>query len=224
MITLSRTGEVFILTMDDEENRMNRQWLDAMASALDDVEKAAGPLALVTTGTDKFFSNGLDLDWLLGSGIDMAGFVAEVERLFARILAAPYITVAACNGHSFAAGAMLALSHDFRLMRSDRGFFCLPEVDIKIPFTPGMTSLITARLNPATAHEAMVTGRRFGGAEAAGLRIVHDAVSAEEVVPAAIRLAATYAGKDRKTLAAIKTGMYGETIRLLNNSAGTQPA
>ena len=51
----------------------------------------------------------------------------RVHRLFARVLAFPRITVAAINGHAFAGGGMLALAHDFRVMRSDRGYFCLPE-------------------------------------------------------------------------------------------------
>ena len=110
MVTLERRDNVFVLTMDDGENRMNQPWLDAMNAALDEVDAAPDPLALVTTGSGKFFSNGLDLEWLLGGGVDMPAFVAEVERLFARVLGSPYITVAACNGHTFAAGAMLALA------------------------------------------------------------------------------------------------------------------
>lgn len=223
MVTLERRDGVFVLTMDDGENRMNQQWLDGINGALDEVDAANDPLALVTTGAGKFYSNGLDLEWLFSGDADMPLFVAEVERLFARVLAAPYITVAACNGHTFAAGAMLALAHDFRVMRSDRGFFCLPEVDIKIPFTPGMNSLIMSRMNTTTAHEVMVTGRRIGGDEAADLRIVHHAVSEGEVVPTAISIAAAQADKDRNTLATIKERMYGETIRLLQNSPGTHP-
>jgi enoyl-CoA hydratase/carnithine racemase len=118
---------------------------------------------------------------------------------------------------------MLALAHDFRVMRADRGFFCLPEVDIKIPFTPGMNSLIMSRMTITAAHEAMVTGRRLGGEEAAQLDIVHQAVPESEVLPTAIRIAAAHAGKDRNTLSTIKERMYGETIRLLQNSSGTQP-
>ena len=223
LVSLERKDAVFVLTMDDGENRMNQQWLDGVNGALDEVDAAGDPIALVTTGADRFFSNGLDLEWLFGGNADMPVFVAAVERLFARVLAAPYITVAACNGHTFAAGAMLALAHDFRVMRADRGFFCLPEVDIKIPFTPGMNSLIMARMNTTTAHEVMVTGRRLGGAEAADLRIVHQAVPEDEVLPTAVAMAASQAGKDRNTLATIKERMYGETIRLLQNSPGTRP-
>ncbi|MDJ0664969.1 MAG: enoyl-CoA hydratase/isomerase family protein [Acidimicrobiia bacterium] len=224
MIRLDRSDDVFVLTMDDGENRMNQVWLDAMNSALDEVDGASDPLALVTTGSGRFFSNGLDLEWLFSGEADMPVFVAEVERLFARVLAAPYITVAACNGHTFAAGAMLALAHDYRVMRADRGFFCLPEVDIKIPFTLGMNSLIMSRLPATTAHEVMVTGRRFGGADAERSQIVHRAVAEAEVLPTALSIAAAHAGKDRNTLGAIKERMYDETIRLLRNSPGTQPS
>lgn len=222
MVTLDRQDDVFVLTMDDGENRMNKPWLEAINGALDQVEAAPDPIALVTTGAGKFFSNGLDLDWIMGSGIDMPVFVADVERVFARVIAAPYITVAACNGHTFAAGAMLALCHDFRVMRADRGFFCLPEVDIGIPFTAGMNSLIMSRMTITAAHEAMVTGRRFGGEEAARLHIVHRAVVEKEVLPRAIEIASAMGGKDRNTLATIKGRMYQETIRLLQNSPGTE--
>ena len=224
MVKLDRTDDVFVLTMDDEENRMNQGWLDAVNAALDEVDKTPEARALVTTGAGKFYSNGLDLEWLMGSGVDMPRFVADVERFLARVLAAPYITVAACNGHTFAAGAMLALCHDFRVMRADRGFFCLPEVDIQIPFTPGMNSLIMSRLPITTAHQVMVTGRRVGGEEAAALDIVHRSVSFDEVLPTAVAIAAEHGGKDRNTLATIKERMYGETIQLLQNSAGTEPA
>jgi enoyl-CoA hydratase/carnithine racemase len=73
-------------------------------------------------------------------------FIARVQALFARVLGVGVPSVAALQGHTFAAGAMLALAHDQRVMRADRGFFCLPEVDIKIPFTRGMAALIAARL------------------------------------------------------------------------------
>ncbi len=222
MIQLHRDGDVYVLHMRDDENRMNRTWLDAMNAALDEVEADPTAGSLVTTGEGKFYSNGLDLEWLLRPDTeDMREFVAEVEKLLARVIEFPLITVAACNGHTFAAGAMLALCHDFRVMRADRGFFCLPEADIKIPFTPGMNSLIMQRLTITTAHEVMVTAKRVGGEEAERKHIVHAAVEMGEVLPRAIEMAAAAGGKDRATLQVIKRRMYGETIDLLSNSLGT---
>src|SRR5262245_51020594 len=57
-VDLRRDGDVFVLTMCDGENRFNRPSVDAWNAALDTVEASSGPAALVTTGTDKFFSNG----------------------------------------------------------------------------------------------------------------------------------------------------------------------
>ena len=88
---------------------------------LDELEPIEGPFALVTTGAGKFYSNGLDLDWVLGEGATDAAFLSDVERLLLRILDLPAITVAAVNGHAFAAGAMLATAHDVVIMREDRG-------------------------------------------------------------------------------------------------------
>jgi Delta3-Delta2-enoyl-CoA isomerase len=212
---LDRDGEVFVLDLGDDENRFNPPWVSAVSALLDEVVAADGPRALVTRATGKFWSNGLDLAWM-GEHPDEAGpFVAQVHGLFARVLALPVPAVAACQGHVFAAGAMLALAHDFRVMRADRGFFCLPEVDISIPFTPGMGALIQARLAPQTAHEAMTTGRRYGGADAATAGIVDEAVSEDAVLSAAVERARPLACKAGPTLGAIKEQMYAQPLALL---------
>lgn len=221
MIDVGKQGPVIVLTMDDGENRMSAAWLEELVAALDAVEAVDGPKALVTTGTGKFYSNGLDLDWLRSGRVDMAPFVAGVERVFARILGLPLITVAACNGHTFAAGAMLAMAHDFRIMRADRGFFCLPEVDIKIPLTPGMNALMTARLPTVTAHEVLVTGKRFGGVEAAEKQIVDRAVAEGDVLSEAVAMARELSSKAGPTLGAIKQRLYATAISLLEASEGT---
>lgn len=206
MPTLKRDDDVYVLDLGDGENRFHPDWLAAVNGALDEVEQSPAPL--VTTASSRIYSNGLDLDWLGQHGDQLQSYVAEVQGLLARMLAFPVPTVAAIPGHVFAAGAMLALAHDFRVMRADRGFFCLPEVDINIPFTPGMAALIQSKLLPATAHEAMTTGRRYGGTDALAKGVVDDAVPEEDVLPAALKRARALTGKNPQTLAAIKTQMY----------------
>jgi enoyl-CoA hydratase/carnithine racemase len=217
--TLERDGDVFILNLGDDENRFNPPWVQAVTAALDEVEAAEGPKALVTTASGKFWSNGLDLAWI-GEHLEEAqAFIDTVHELFARqlLLAAP--SVAAIQGHCFAAGAMLATAHDFRVMRNDRGFWCTPEVDIFIPFTPGMAALLQARLPRNTAHEAMTMGRRYGGEDALAGGLVHDAVGEGEVLPTAVERAAALAGKDSKTLGRIKERMYGDVAAVLRDTS-----
>ena len=217
MPTLDRSGDVFVLDLGDTENRFHPDWLTAVNAALDEVERAEGPRALVTTATGKFFSNGLDLDWLAGHEAERGGYVSTVQHLLARLLALPVPTVAAIQGHAFAAGAMLTLSHDVRVMRADRGFWCLPEVDLGMPFAAGMSALIRARLTPQAAHEAMVTGRRYGGGDALAAGIVDQVADEDRVRESALELARPHVAKAGANLAAIKVGMYGPVLDALRS-------
>jgi enoyl-CoA hydratase/carnithine racemase len=217
MPTLQRDGDVYLLHLGDDENRFNPDWVGAVEDALDEVAAAPEPRALVTTAGGKIWSNGLDLEWMGANTGEVPAFVPRVHALLGRMLALPVPTVAAIQGHCFAAGAMLALAHDARVMRADRGFFCLPEVDIHIPFTPPMAALIQARLAPAAAHEAMTTGRRYGGTDAAAAGIVDEAVAEDRVLAAAVERAAALAPKHGATLGAIKEGMYAPALALLRD-------
>ncbi|MFE6164198.1 enoyl-CoA hydratase-related protein [Streptomyces sp. NPDC056486] len=217
MPMLDRQDDVFILDLGDGENRFHPDWLVAVDTALDEVEKAEGPRALVTAATGKFFSNGLDLDWLFAHADQHQDYVTTVQGLLARMLSLPVVTVAALQGHTFAAGAMLSLAHDFRVMRADRGYWCLPEADINIPFTPGMSALIQARLTPQTAHEAMTTARRYGGHDALAAAVVDHAVDEDSVRRTAVEIARSQTGKAGPTLGTIKTRMYAPALSALRD-------
>lgn len=214
---LTRLEDVFVLTMDEGDNRFNSTSLGRLHEVLDEVEAADGPAALVTTGAGKFYSNGLDLEWIMSGEADwtFADLAMEAQRLFARTLTFPRPMVAAVNGHCFAAGAMWSLAHDYRVMRADRGFWSMPEVNIKIPFTPGMAALIQARLAPQVAHRVMTSGHRYGGEEAFLSQIVDRAVEEDSVLPVAIEIAGALADKDPDTLGAIKSEMYRATVDAL---------
>jgi enoyl-CoA hydratase/carnithine racemase len=221
-LDLTREGPVFVLTMNAGENRFNRGFVDALNGALDEVERSSGPAALVTTGgTEKFYSNGLDLAWMGSDEGRNEGpkFVQDVIGLFGRLLAFPVPSVAAVNGHAFAAGAMLALAHDFRVMRNDRGFFCLPEVDINIPLAPGMTALIEAKLAAKVVVELVLTGARLGGPQSLERGIVDAAVAGPDVLPQAVERATALAVKDRATYGALKRGIYARTLPVLTGPA-----
>lgn len=213
-VTTTRHDAVTVLHLGDDENRFSPGWLDSVDAALDEIESGE-PTALVTVASGKFYSNGLDLEWLAANGEKAQWYVERVHGLFARVLTLPVPTVAAINGHAFGAGAMLALAHDFRVMRTDRGFFCLPEVDIRIPFTPGMAALVQAKTTPRAATAAMTTGRRFGGPDALAAGIVDATAEEPALLTSAVGTVAPLVGKDPGTLGTIKSTMYAPAIDAL---------
>lgn len=215
MIELDREDNVFVLRMRDGENRFSLDWLTDVSAALDRVQATEGPVALVTTGDGKFYSNGMDLDWLATAPARAGEYLRMIYRVLGRVLSLPAVTVAAVNGHAFGGGAQLAVAHDFVIMRSDRGYWCMPEADLGLALTPEYMSLLRAKLTSQTLHEALITGRRYGGHDALAAGIVHQVASEDEVLPQAIKLAAELAGKHRPTLAEHKRLLYGDAIRAL---------
>jgi enoyl-CoA hydratase/carnithine racemase len=171
--------------------------VDEISAALDEIEQTKGPLALVTTGAGKFFSNGFDLEWLAQSDYLQHRWLPLLGRFFAF----PAVTVAAVNGHAFGAGAMFACAHDVQVMRAERGWWCMPEVDLGLFIRPPMVDVISARLPRATVHEALLTGRRYTGAEAVSAGIVHEAVPEAELLDRAVEIAAAGATKNREVIA-----------------------
>ncbi|MEZ5342188.1 MAG: enoyl-CoA hydratase-related protein [Acidimicrobiales bacterium] len=145
MITFAHADNLFVLGLGDGDNRFNAETIGAINDALDVVEASEGPAALITMAEGKIWHNGLDLDYMATLGGDVGAFLASVERLYARLLTLRVPTIAAVQGHCFAGGAMFALAHDHRIMREDRGFFCLPEIDLGMSFTDGMAALIAPR-------------------------------------------------------------------------------
>lgn len=98
-ITVTYQDKIAILNLGDDENRFSLGFLDDINGAIDDLV-AGGAQALVTTGAGKFYSNGLDLDWLMAHGDQMQSYVGRVHALFARVLTLPIPTAAAVNGHA----------------------------------------------------------------------------------------------------------------------------
>lgn len=221
MIDLTEEDGVFTLTMNDNENRWNTSFVRAFSEALDEVENSTGPAALITrSASEKFFSNGLDLDWLASEGEhrggDRAAFGAEFMTLMGRIITLPVPSIAAINGHAFGAGFMSALCHDVRVMRKDRGFACANEMQLgmKIP-TPEL-ALFRHKMPADAFFETVQLARRWSGPDAQVAGIVQQTAELDALPAVALARAKELAplGANRELFAQQKERLFGENAVL----------
>ncbi|XP_061188600.1 uncharacterized protein LOC133196755 [Saccostrea echinata] len=164
-----------LIRMQNGQNRWNLTTLSQLNNALDEVERNKSASILVTTGEGKFYSNGIDLDWLNSTGRSSdAGrqfFTVLLDTLW-RVMHFPIPTVAAINGHCFGGGAFLALCHDYRVMRSDRGWISWNETLISVRITDSLKEILERKLNIEALRESVIYAKRFTGPEALNLKIV----------------------------------------------------
>jgi enoyl-CoA hydratase/carnithine racemase len=216
MIELKRDGDVFVLTMSDGENRWNTTFVRAFANALDEVEASTGPAALVTRSADaKFFSNGLDLVWQQAGedhpGGDRKVFGQEFMSLAGRLITFPMPTVCAINGHAFGAGLMIALAHDVRFMRSDRGFACANEVELGMVIPDPELALFRHKMSMSAFFETVQLARRWTGPDALEAGFVQGIGDLDSLLGMSMRRAAELArlGANRDVYRTMKERIYG---------------
>src|ERR1700691_3891215 len=214
-ITLTREGSVAVLTWNDDENRINLDSLARINELLDEVEKIEGPLSIVLTGTGKFFCNGLDLERFADKRDEFVATLHLVEQTNRRVLVFPAYTVAAINGHAFAGGALISCAFDYRVMREDRGYWCMNEAEIGLALDERLWSILTNRLPRATATVAATTARRFSGPDALRFEIVEATAGESDVLTNAISVAERMANLNRETLGTHKRLAHGAEAQFL---------
>jgi enoyl-CoA hydratase/carnithine racemase len=216
MPELTRRGDVFVLDISntpDGDHRFTYDRIAALDAALTEVEASTGPAALVITAQGKFFSNGLVPELFVEPE-----YTASFQRLLARFLVTGVPTVGALNGHTYAGGLLFALAFDERYARTERGFLCLPEVQIKVPFTAGLAAVVMARLAPQVAHRAMALSHRFDADTALEAGVIDGSAPVEELLDTAVARAAELAPLRGPVLASVKTARYAGVVEALHRT------
>jgi len=209
--------KVAVLTMNSGENRFNPSFLNVFLQVLDQIENETDVNALVVTSShEKIFCNGIDLDWLApliqkGDKESTIAFFHTMNQLLKRILLYPMPTVAAISGHAFAGGAIMSCAFDFRFMRSDRGYFCFPEVDLGVPFLPGMIAIVRKAIPMYKFEEMKYTGKRVTAEECEAHHIVLKACHRDQLMDEALSFAKGL-NKQRNIMAEMKKRMYKHIV------------
>jgi len=212
-VILKQEGDVFILIMNKGSNNFSFDFMRKIHAKLDIVEQHKGPTCLITTSSSpKYYSTGLDVPWIgkLPHVNDVQNFLLEFQRLIGRVLVFPVPTIAVLNGHAFAGGCMLAMAHDYRIMRKGVGFLCMNEVDLGFPLGPGMNAVPQCKLDAHTFRDMILLGKRFAAEEALAKKMVDKAVEGDKLMEEGMKMAKEIAGKgeNKEVFFALKFEMY----------------
>ncbi|OAY46062.1 enoyl-CoA delta isomerase 1, peroxisomal [Manihot esculenta] len=199
MCTLEKQGNLYILTLTGpDEHRLNPTLIDSIQSALRQLrlQPLSPSSALITTAHGKFFCNGYDLARARSapSAAITQSYVrlmsSKFRSLISDLISLPMPTIAAVTGHASAAGFILALAHDYVLMRKDRGFLYMSELDIGLAIPAWFMAMLKCKIGDANVRrEVVLTAAKLTAKMAVERRIVHSAHdSAEATVEAAIGL------------------------------------
>jgi len=198
-----------------EDNRINPEFIDeTLVVALDIVEKDwrsgtsenGAPGALVLVGKksqNKFFSNGLDY---ANTSKDTGFFPNTFDPFIRRFLTFPMPVIAAINGHAFAAGFLLALSTDYRIMTCGRAWCSMNELTFGAPLPPSMAAILKFRHpTPESLRKTCLEAHRWTPTEILATGMI-DQLSEEPNTQSVLK-AAHILAKQKAPLA--KTGVWG---------------
>jgi enoyl-CoA hydratase len=212
-------NEVAVVTMDHEnENRFSGPFAAEVRKALAELGKDDAVKAVVMTGAhEKFFCNGLDLAWMMKQdGKTLEQFLIQVSQVLKDTALFGKPLIAAVNGHAFGLGAIWASGFDFRIVREDRGWVCFPEMDINIPFLPGMIAICEHGLGNRVFREMAFSAKRYSGHEAVAQGWAREAVAKDQVLPRAVELARFMAAKKQPAFALTKQRWAREVARIID--------
>jgi len=220
LIEYERDENVAVVTMNSRENKFNLPFLDEFLSLLDTIENDTDANVLVVKSAhEKIFSNGIDLDWLTpfiqNDPETVKKFIYTLNKLLRRLLIYPMPTIAAITGHAFASGAIMCCAFDFRFMRSDRGFFCFPEVDLGIPFLPGMIAIVEKAIPMYKFEEMKYTAKRLTAYECEEHHIIMKACHINDLMGEVLAFARGL-NKRREVIGEMKKRMYKDILRVMD--------
>ncbi|KQC09712.1 MAG: enoyl-CoA hydratase [Smithella sp. SDB] len=223
IMTWTKDETVAIITMSNGENRQNLEFAKTFKAMLDEIIADKSVTALIVTSSDeKNFSQGVDVNWIMekmqkNEHQPVRDFINGMDDVFKTLLLYPVPVIAAINGHAFGNGSILSCACDFRFMRSDRGFFCFPEVNIGIPFRFGMDAFMKKAVPIHILSQMQFTGNRYTAPELEKNNIIVKAcANQEDLMASAIAFAKTFQ-KKRGIFGKIKERLYSDIAKVLDD-------
>ncbi|HVZ44001.1 MAG TPA: enoyl-CoA hydratase/isomerase family protein [Ramlibacter sp.] len=184
-------------------NALTRVLNDELTLALDTLSERDDVRCVVLTGEGKVFCAGADLKGRSAILAQPGGLLAHSRRTrecFHAIRECAKPVIGALNGAALGSGLAMAASCDI-LIASEKASIGAPEVDVGLL---GGGRHAMRLFSHSRLRRMMLTGYRVPGPELYRLGVVEACTAPEELMPAAMELAATIASKSPVSTRMIK--------------------
>lgn len=176
----------------------------ALVTALTEAVRSApaeGADALVISGAPGMFTGGLDVPELLTLELDdIRAFWKGFYGLLGTVAASQIPVAAAITGHSPAAGAVLSVFCDHRVMADGPFKIGMNEVQVGLSVPPALQYGLKRLTGPRAGDALLIAGALVSPAEALRVGLVDEVVEPEEVVPRALAWAERLASLPRQAM------------------------
>jgi len=184
-IRLTVEDGVATITLDRPErlNALNRNLVEELDQALDQVEKDDTVRVLVITGAgEKAFAAGADINEFTGlTGPDALRHMEKIQQVFLKIERLSKPVIAAVNGYALGGGLELMMACDIAYA-SETASFGQPEINLGIIPGAGGTQRLPRLVGKMRAKELILTGERITAAEAYRIGLVNRVVPPGELM------------------------------------------
>lgn len=188
-------GQIGIITINRPKalNALNSAVLDELDKTLDAVDQEAIRCLILTGAGEKSFVAGADIGEMSTlTKAEGEAFGKKGNDVFRKLETFPIPVIAAVNGFALGGGCEISMSCDIRIC-SENAVFGQPEVGLGI--TPGFggTQRLARIVGTGKAKEMIYGARNIKAEEAYRIGLVNNVYPAEELMPAAKKLASTIA-------------------------------
>jgi enoyl-CoA hydratase/carnithine racemase len=208
-IAFASEGPIAVATLDRAPvNAIDETWLARLDEIIGLAEQRAATV-LVLRSTTRVFCAGADLALMRSRFATEAGrtrmvaFVRDIQRVYARLEGAGFVSIAAIRGAALGGGLELALACDLRVV-ADTARVGLPEARLGLLPGAGGTQRLTRICGEAVAKRLILGAEVVGGPEAAALGIAHWSVPTDALDARVRALAEGIAQLPAAALAACK--------------------
>jgi len=197
-VTINRPGD---------RNSVNSALMAELGAALDEIETTEARAIIFLGAGQTYFIGGADGIEMMQCDPDQAhAFSRRIQALYDRLEESPLITVAVIGGLCFGGGFEFALACDLRLA-AESARIGLPEVKVGLIPGGGGTQRLPALVGLGLATEMILTGKLYGGVEAARLGLVHRVTPDDKLLGETEKLLAAVLRQPRYALTLAKRAL-----------------